>query len=127
MIGVMRPRSNLMTLREVGDFLHVSRRTVRRLIDAGRLPVLRLGLTARAWRIDPDALAQFVSEEQECLSEKRPIRATRNARGSSKSIETGNALDAALGLDVKPSKSSAKLKPRLVWIREDRKPHSSNT
>jgi excisionase family DNA binding protein len=49
---------SLLTVSEIVQRLRVSKRTVRRWIAAGRLPVIRLG---RAVRIRPADLAQVIA------------------------------------------------------------------
>lgn len=46
----------LLTPAAVADALAVSSRTVRRMLDAGDLPGLRVG---KLWRVDPDRLAEW--------------------------------------------------------------------
>lgn len=46
----------LLTPAAVADVLAVSSRTVRRMLDAGELPGLRVG---KLWRVDPDRLAEW--------------------------------------------------------------------
>ena len=48
--------SRLLTPAAVADVLAVSSRTVRRMLDAGDLPALRVG---KLWRVDPDRLAEW--------------------------------------------------------------------
>ena len=60
------PRQNqpnltpLLTVAEVGTYLQVSIRTIRRLIDAGDLTVIRIG---RSVRISEEALTSFLTGE----------------------------------------------------------------
>jgi excisionase family DNA binding protein len=49
----------LLTVPEVAEILRVSPRTVRRMIDDKRLPVVRLG---RAVRVRLEALAALIGE-----------------------------------------------------------------
>jgi len=49
----------LLTFLQAADTLQVSIRSVRRLVDAGALPVIRIG---RLVRIDPDDLAALILE-----------------------------------------------------------------
>ncbi|MGQ0592380.1 MAG: helix-turn-helix domain-containing protein [Gammaproteobacteria bacterium] len=46
----------LLTVAQAAERLAVCRKTVRRAIDRGDLPVVRLGETRRADRIHPDDL-----------------------------------------------------------------------
>jgi excisionase family DNA binding protein len=48
-----RPATSFLTIREVGERLKVSQRTVRRWIDRGHLHVIKLGRTVR---IDEESL-----------------------------------------------------------------------
>lgn len=120
--------ARLLTIQQAAERLRVSRRTVRRLVDEGRLPVIRMGLTARGWRIDPLAVERFIREEQERWpSRKHPTPATPRVRGSSSSTGTAAALDAALGLDEKPSRSRVSSRPGLAWPQGASKARSSST
>ena len=46
-------RKKMLTPQDVAEWANVSERTVRREIEAGRLPARRFGAK---WRIDPDDL-----------------------------------------------------------------------
>jgi excisionase family DNA binding protein len=48
----------MLTVNEVAEILQISPRTVRRMIDDGRLPVVRIG---RAVRVHPDTVAALMS------------------------------------------------------------------
>lgn len=48
---------DLMTIQQVADYLQVSISTVRRMLDDGRLPSVKLG---RARRIPKEAVAELV-------------------------------------------------------------------
>jgi excisionase family DNA binding protein len=48
----------LLTVQHAAEFLSVTPRTVRRMIDDGRLPAVRLG---RMVRIRPEVLAALVT------------------------------------------------------------------
>ena len=54
-------RSPLMTVAEAAQLLHVSERTVRRLISAGAVPALRVGSQIR---IDRDELHRWLYDEK---------------------------------------------------------------
>ena len=47
-----RLSSGLLTLQDVADFLQVSTRTVRRLVDRGELTAFRIGRSIRVRRED---------------------------------------------------------------------------
>jgi len=51
------PRAPLLTAAEVGEILHISLRSVRRLVKDGKLPIVRVG---RLVRIRPEALAALI-------------------------------------------------------------------
>lgn len=53
--------AHLLTAKEVAMILHVSERTVRRLISEKRLRVVRIG---RSVRIRPDALEDLTGDER---------------------------------------------------------------
>lgn len=61
----------LLTLRQAAETLQVSIRSVRRLLDAGALPAVRVG---RLVRIAPDDLAALIH------THKAPARVGRSAR-----------------------------------------------
>jgi len=61
----------LLTLLQAADTLQVSIRSVRRLVDAGALPAIRIG---RLVRIDPADLAALIH------THKAPARVGRSAR-----------------------------------------------
>jgi excisionase family DNA binding protein len=54
------PSSRMLTAQEVADRLHVSLRTIRRLIAQEKLAVVRIGKTVR---ITPEALAALIGEQ----------------------------------------------------------------
>src|SRR5581483_70821 len=67
----MSALEQLMTLAETAQHLRVSKATVIRLVKAGKLRTVRLGLSAKADRVHPDDLAAFVNEnrrERKCRS-----------------------------------------------------------
>ena len=51
------PRAPLLTAAEVAETLHISLRSVRRMIADGRLPVVRLGHSVR---VRPEALKAMI-------------------------------------------------------------------
>lgn len=55
------PGIQLLTVTEVAETLSISEKTVRRLIDAGELPVIKLG---RLVRIDPRDLDRFIASHR---------------------------------------------------------------
>jgi len=55
------PRRTLLTAAEVAEILHVSTRSVRRLIKDGKLPIVRVG--RRAVRIRPEAVETLIDGE----------------------------------------------------------------
>ena len=57
--------SRLLTIADTAERLNVSPRTVRRLIDAGQLPIIRIG---RAVRIAEDDLERAVAEWRETVT-----------------------------------------------------------
>jgi excisionase family DNA binding protein len=60
MSGPKSPRTSrrfLLTAAEVAEILHVSIRSVRRLIKDGKLPIVRVG---RSVRIRPEALETLI-------------------------------------------------------------------
>ena len=54
--------SPLLTVAEAAEALRVSTRTVRRLVSAGSLPALRVGVSVR---IDRDELHRWLYRERE--------------------------------------------------------------
>lgn len=55
-----RSRSRYVTVAEVADLLRVSNMTVYRLVQAGRLPAVRVG---RSYRIREEDVDQFVAAQ----------------------------------------------------------------
>ncbi|WP_082573966.1 MULTISPECIES: helix-turn-helix domain-containing protein [unclassified Nocardioides] len=55
--------SEYLTVQEAADLLRCHRATVRRQIDAGQLPAIRLGRCFRIRRSDVDALRQIPNKE----------------------------------------------------------------
>ena len=53
-------RAPLLTAAEVAEILHISLRSVRRMMADGRLPVVRLGYSVR---VRPEALEAIIEEE----------------------------------------------------------------
>lgn len=53
----METRPELLTIDETAEFLRVSDKTVRRMIDDGRLKAVAIG---RQWRIPKEALEEFI-------------------------------------------------------------------
>lgn len=51
--------SRLLTVAQVAELLQVSPRTIRRLVAAGQLAVIRVG---RAVRVHPSALAELLAK-----------------------------------------------------------------
>lgn len=62
---------DLMTIQQVADYLQVSISTVRRMLDDGRLPSVKIG---RARRIPKEAVSELVSKGLEQWPEKWPRR-----------------------------------------------------
>jgi excisionase family DNA binding protein len=52
----------LLTVAQAAEMLAVCRKTLRRAIDRGELPVVRLGETARADRIHPNDLENYINK-----------------------------------------------------------------
>jgi excisionase family DNA binding protein len=75
-----RPKARLSSLAEVAEYLHVSQRTVYRLLDRG-LPAIRVGYVLRfdlavvlAWLLDFTAAGDQLRWQDEYSNLKRPIR-----------------------------------------------------
>lgn len=75
-----RPRARLSSLSEVAEYLHVSQRTVYRLLDRG-LPAIRVGYVLRfdlavvlSWLLDFTAAGDQLHWSDEYSNLKRPIR-----------------------------------------------------
>lgn len=58
------PARRLLTVAEVADQLQCSVKQMRRIIDAGQLNVVRLGLSARSDRIHPDDLCAYIDSQR---------------------------------------------------------------
>lgn len=52
-------RDEIMTVQEVADYLRISRTTVWRWCNEGRLPAFRIG---REWRIKREALEETIAQ-----------------------------------------------------------------
>lgn len=75
-----RPKARLSSLAEVAEYLHVSQRTVYRLLDRG-LPCIRVGYVLRfdlaivlAWLLDFTAAGDRLHWSEEYANLKKPIR-----------------------------------------------------
>ncbi|HET9060905.1 MAG TPA: helix-turn-helix domain-containing protein [Acidimicrobiales bacterium] len=55
-----RPRSRYVTVAEVADLLRVSNMTVYRLVQAGRLPAVRVG---RSYRIREEDVDSYLADQ----------------------------------------------------------------
>jgi excisionase family DNA binding protein len=55
-----RPRSRYVTVAEVADLLRVSNMTVYRLVQAGRLPAVRVG---RSYRIREEDVDRYLADQ----------------------------------------------------------------
>lgn len=60
-----RPARLLVTMREAGQMLGVHERTIRNMIVAGRLSVVRLGVTGRSARIDIQDLQRLIESQKD--------------------------------------------------------------
>jgi len=56
--------TQLMTLQEVADYLRVTRKTVYRLLEGGKIPAAKVG---RQWRFDRAAIDKWLSEKSVSL------------------------------------------------------------
>jgi excisionase family DNA binding protein len=52
----------LLTLHQLAERLQVHWSTVRLAVERGELRVIRLGKTAKGWRVDPADLEGFIAE-----------------------------------------------------------------
>jgi len=51
---------DIVTIKELADFLKVSEITIRRAIDSGDLKALKIG---KSWRIEKEAVIRWLKEE----------------------------------------------------------------
>lgn len=51
---------DIVTIKELADFLKVSEITIRRAIDSGDLKALKIG---KSWRIEKEAVISWLKEE----------------------------------------------------------------
>ncbi len=58
MMTAMPDPDRLLTPKEAADYLHISEKSVRRLIKGGNLPVIRLGRSVRVLPADLEALVR---------------------------------------------------------------------
>lgn len=89
----------LMTMQEAADAMRVSKATAIRLAKAGKLKVVPLGLSARAWRVHPadlEALINTSRQAPKCLS------ASAATRGRSLSVTKGKSIADLLATGQKP-------------------------
>ena len=49
----------LMTLKEVADYLRVTKKTIYRLLEAGKIPATKVG---RQWRFNKARIDEWLSE-----------------------------------------------------------------
>ena len=86
----------LMTIAEASAQLRVSRSTVRRLINAGQLRAVRLGLSGRSDRVHPDDLNSYINAHRRAQVLACP---STNAAtpGKSPSVGTGRSIVDLLG------------------------------
>ena len=75
----METRPELLTIDETAEFLRVSDKTVRRMIDDGRLEAVAIG---RQWRIPREALAELTRPRTRARSRTaaRPCRTLSDRR-----------------------------------------------
>lgn len=58
----MSDQPELLKVREVADLFRVHEATVYRLVEKGRLSVVRVGIGRKGIRITQDAVEQFLAE-----------------------------------------------------------------
>lgn len=51
---------DIVTIKELADFLKISEITIRRAIDSGDLKALKIG---KSWRIEKEAVTKWLKEE----------------------------------------------------------------
>jgi excisionase family DNA binding protein len=96
---------SLLTLHQVAERLQVHWSIVRQAVEEGSLIVVRLGRTAKGWRVTPDALEQFIAARSQPCPSVRP----KTAATLSRSIAAVEAeLDELLGLSKRPKGSRAR-------------------
>jgi excisionase family DNA binding protein len=84
-----------LTIREVGDLLRVSERTVRRWVGTGDLPAVKIGRSVRIRREDIDSRSPQPSvqpssareEQLAVLARARDLRQKMAAPGAENSLE----------------------------------------
>ena len=86
----------LLTVAEVALELRCSAKQVRRIIGAGDLPTLRLGLSGKSDRVHPDDLGAFLAR-RECRSRSGRVRGRSQFAMEAKSI----VARAAAGAEAK--------------------------
>ena len=97
----------LLTIAQAAQQLAVCAKTLRRAIDRGELPVVRLGETARADRIHPDDLENYINK----LRRARPLCPSVNVVefGSWTSISGDSELSDLLDAELRgPKRASSK-------------------
>ena len=92
----------LMTMQQAAEHLSISKATVIRLAKAGKIKVVPLGLSARAWRVHPADLDQFVNQSRQV-----------HTCPSASAAKPGRSLSVTAGRSIVDLLSSGQ-KPRLV-------------
>jgi excisionase family DNA binding protein len=77
----------LMTLQQAAEVLSTSKSSVVRLVKAGKLKVVPLGLSARSWRVHPADLDAFLNQNrQTCQSTNAMARIKLSSGTPARSI-----------------------------------------
>lgn len=90
----------LLTVPEVAEQLRCSVKAVRRLISAGRLATVRLGLSGKSDRVHPDDLQRYIDLGRACRSRNAGESGSTPYVGAGKSI----ADLVAIGRAIKPQR-----------------------
>lgn len=96
--------SDLLTLAEAANKLACSKATVIRLVKAGKLTTVQLGLSLKGDRVHPDDLEAFIRNARR---EKKGCRsASAETRGKSLSVGMGRSIVdlVAIGRGIRPEK-----------------------
>lgn len=79
----------LLKVKQAAEILACSPKLVRRLIDSGRLKVIRLGESARSDRIDESDLEEFIYDNKSTRGKCQSIKGAASGISTSRSKTDG--------------------------------------
>ena len=60
----MQQENKLLTVRQVADWLSISKSSVYQMVEAGKLPVIRLGLAKGSIRFEQGDIVEFLADSR---------------------------------------------------------------